>query len=49
MGLKRGADVEVIKSSGPGPLIVASGETRIALGAMMAKHILVTPTPQHQK
>jgi Fur family ferric uptake transcriptional regulator len=49
MGLKRGADVEVIKSSGPGPLIVASRETRIALGAAMAKRILVTTTPQHQK
>jgi Fur family ferric uptake transcriptional regulator len=46
MGLKRGADVEVIKSSGPGPLIVASQETRIALGAAMAKKILVTTTPQ---
>ncbi|NIS62386.1 MAG: Fur family transcriptional regulator [Proteobacteria bacterium] len=42
MGLSRGTDVEVIKSSGPGPLIVASGETRIALGYGMAKHILVS-------
>jgi Fur family ferric uptake transcriptional regulator len=42
MGLNRGADVEVIKSSGPGPLIVASRETRIALGYGMAKHILVS-------
>ncbi len=49
MGLKRGAEVEVIKSSGPGPLIVASQETRIALGAGMAKKILVTTTPQDQK
>ena len=49
MGLKRGAEVEVIKSSGPGPLIVASRETRIALGAAMARKILVTTTPQHQK
>jgi Fur family ferric uptake transcriptional regulator len=46
MGLKRGAEVEVIKSSGPGPLIVAWKETRIALGAGMAKKILVTTTPQ---
>jgi len=44
MGLNRGADVEVIKSSGPGPLIVASRETRIALGYGMAKHILVSMT-----
>jgi Fur family ferric uptake transcriptional regulator len=49
MGLKRGAEVEVIKSSGPGPLIVASQETRIALGAGMAKKILVTATPQDQE
>ena len=49
MGLNRGAEVEVIKSSGPGPLIVASGETRIALGFGMAKKILVTTTPQDQK
>ncbi|MBN1255722.1 MAG: transcriptional repressor [Deltaproteobacteria bacterium] len=49
MGLKRGGEVEVIKSSGPGPLIVASGETRIALGAMMAKHIMVTTITQDKK
>jgi Fur family ferric uptake transcriptional regulator len=42
MGLNRDAEVEVIKSSGPGPLIVASGETRIALGFGMAKKVLVT-------
>jgi Fur family ferric uptake transcriptional regulator len=42
MGLNRGADVEVIKSSGPGPLIVASRETRIALGYGMANNILVS-------
>ena len=44
MGLNQGAEVEVIKSSGPGALIVASGETRIALGFGMAKKILVTTT-----
>ncbi|MBW2056370.1 MAG: transcriptional repressor [Deltaproteobacteria bacterium] len=42
MGLNRGAEVEVIKSSGPGPLIVASRESRIALGFGMAKQILVS-------
>jgi Fur family ferric uptake transcriptional regulator len=42
MGLNRDAQVEVIKSNGPGPLIVASRETRIALGVGMAKKILVT-------
>ena len=49
MGLKRGAEVEVIKSSGPGPLIVASGETRIALGFGMAKKIIVTPTSTQER
>jgi len=42
MGLNQGAEVEVIKSSGPGPLIVASRESRIALGFGMAKKVLVT-------
>jgi Fur family ferric uptake transcriptional regulator len=42
MGLNRGTEVEVIKSSGPGPLIVASRETRIALGFGLAKQILVS-------
>ncbi len=41
MGLNQGAAVEVVKSSGPGPLIVASRETRIALGFGMAQQILV--------
>jgi Fur family ferric uptake transcriptional regulator len=51
MGLKRGTEVEVIKSSGPGPLIVASQETRIALGSGMAKKILVTTvgTPERHE
>lgn len=44
MGLNRGAEVEIIKSGGPGPLIVASRETRIALGFGMAKKILVVIT-----
>ena len=42
MGLNRGAELEVIKSGGPGPMIVASRETRIALGRGLAKHILVS-------
>jgi Fur family ferric uptake transcriptional regulator len=42
MGLNQGAEVEVVKSSGPGPLIVASRETRIALGFGMARQILVS-------
>jgi Fur family ferric uptake transcriptional regulator len=42
MGLNRGAEVEVIKSRGAGPLIVASRETRLALGFGMAKQVLVS-------
>ena len=49
MGLNRGAEVEVIKSSGPGPLIVVSRETRIALGSGMAKKILVTTAHTDQR
>lgn len=49
MGLNQGADVEVIKSSGPGALIVASGETRIALGAGMAGKILVSTVRNHRQ
>jgi Fur family ferric uptake transcriptional regulator len=48
MGLNRDAEVEVIKSSGPGPLIVASRETRVALGFGMAKRILVTAIDAHE-
>jgi Fur family ferric uptake transcriptional regulator len=46
MGLNRGTELMVIKSSGPGPIIVASRETRIALGHGMAKHILVSVIPR---
>ena len=48
MGLNQGAEVQVIKSGGPGPLIVASGQTRIALGHGMAKHIVVSMTPDQE-
>jgi Fur family ferric uptake transcriptional regulator len=42
IGLNLGAEVEVIKSSGPGPLIVVARETRVALGFGTAKQVLVT-------
>jgi Fur family ferric uptake transcriptional regulator len=42
MGLHQGAEVEIIKTSGPGPIIVASRQTRIALGHGMANRILVS-------
>lgn len=43
IGLRRGAEVEVINGSGPGPIILACGMGRIALGFGMAKRILVRP------
>jgi len=42
MGLNQGAIVEIIKSSGPGPVIVVSRQTRIALGHGLANQILVS-------
>ena len=48
MGLNQGAEVEVIKSSGPGPLIVASRETRIALGFGMARKIMVSTAQNNE-
>jgi Fe2+ transport system protein FeoA len=42
MGLNQGARVEIIKSSGPGPVIVVSRQTRIALGHGLANQILVS-------
>jgi len=43
MGLNPGSEVEVISNSGPGPFIVASRGTRIALGFGLARRVLVTP------
>ena len=42
MGLNQGSQIEIIKSSGPGPVIVASRQTRIALGQGLANQILVS-------
>ena len=42
MGLNQGAIVEIIKSSGPGQVIVVSRQTRIALGHGLANQILVS-------
>ncbi len=42
MGLKRGTEIEVINSNAPGPVIVASGETRLAIGRGMAQKIFVS-------
>lgn len=42
MGLTPGTAIEVIKSSGPGPLIVAFRGSRIALGRGLSNKVLVS-------
>jgi ferrous iron transport protein A len=43
LGLNPGADIRVIKNDSPGPLIIAvKGDSRLALGRVMANHILVS-------
>jgi len=42
MGLTPGTSIEVIKSSGPGPLIVAFRGSRIALGRGLSNKVLVS-------
>jgi len=46
MGLNPGSEIEVLNNSGPGPFIVVSRGTRIALGFGLARRVLVTPTDQ---
>jgi len=45
LGLRPGAEVSVLHDNG-GPLLLAVGETRVALGRGMAHKVLVTPLPQ---
>ncbi len=42
LGLNVGSEIQVMQRQGGG-LLIARGETRIALGAGMASKILVTP------
>jgi ferrous iron transport protein A len=43
LGLNVGAEISILQRQGGG-LLIARGETRIALGGGMAAKILVTPT-----
>lgn len=42
MGLVQGMTLDVIRNDGSGPLVVRVKNTRIAIGRMMAKKILVS-------
>jgi Fe2+ transport system protein FeoA len=42
MGLTPGTTIEVIKASGPGPIIVAFRGSRIALGHGLSQKVLVS-------
>jgi len=41
MGIAPGVTVRVIKSRGPGPMIIAIGSSRIAIGWGIARKIIV--------
>lgn len=43
LGLIKGATVEIIKSDGPGPVVVAALGSRVALGRRMAERVMVAP------
>ena len=43
MGLSVGSEIEVIRKGVPGPFLVASGDTRLAIGAGIAHKIMVSP------
>ena len=42
MGLNVGSEINVIKKGMPGPFLIATGETRLAIGAGMAHKIMVS-------
>jgi len=41
MGIVPGMKVKILKSSGPGPILVEVGQTRIALGRGVAMKVIV--------
>ncbi|MCE6951848.1 ferrous iron transport protein A [Cereibacter sphaeroides] len=43
MGIFVGGEIEVVRGCGCGPLIVAIGKSRLALGQEMSRKIFVTP------
>ncbi|MGD9099027.1 MAG: FeoA family protein [Anaerolineae bacterium] len=45
LGLVPGAVVEIVQSLGHGPVILAVGDTRLALGRGASHRVLVRPAP----
>jgi Fe2+ transport system protein FeoA len=43
MGLQAGTRVEIRRNDGWGPLLIAQGHARIAIGRGMAEHVRVCP------
>lgn len=43
MGIFVGSELEVVRGCGHGPVVVAVGKTRLALGQDMCRRIFVTP------
>jgi len=43
MGLDAGSEIDVIRRGAPGPFLIATGDTRLAIGAEMAHKIMVIP------
>ena len=41
MGVVPGAEVRVLRSSGPGPILVEIGQTRVALGRGVAMKVII--------
>ena len=48
MGLRAGAEVEVLSNSS-GPVVVACGGARLALGRGMSEKVMVSPAPPKEK
>jgi Fe2+ transport system protein FeoA len=46
LGLRRGAQIEVVHCQGDGSLVVLRHNARLALGAQTASRILVTPVDE---
>ena len=42
LGIRRGADVEMLKNPGRGPCLVSIRHSRVALGRSMAEKVLVS-------
>ena len=42
LGLYLGTEAVMLKRGGEGPVLVAVGDTRLAIGSGMARHVMVT-------